>query len=62
MVTKSVCGHGGSIPGFSTEMYYVFEKDAVVVVNVNRLDRDDKIQSSQIITAVVETLFPTLVK
>lgn len=62
LVSQSVCGHGGSIPGFSTEMYYLFEKDAVVVVNVNRLDRDDKIQSTQIVTAVVKTLFPTLVK
>jgi D-alanyl-D-alanine carboxypeptidase len=62
LVTKSACGHGGSIPGFSTEMYYLFEHDAVVVANVNRLDRDDKLQSTPIVTAVVETLFPTSVK
>ena len=58
LVTKSVCGHGGSIPGFSTEMYYLFEQDAVVVVSVNRLDRDDKLQTTAIVTAVAQTLFP----
>jgi D-alanyl-D-alanine carboxypeptidase len=62
LVTKDVCGHGGSIPGFSTEMYYLSAQNAVVVVNVNRLDRDDKIQTTPIVTAVIETLFPKFVK
>jgi D-alanyl-D-alanine carboxypeptidase len=62
LVTKSVCGHGGTIPGFNTEMYYLFEQDAVVVVSVNRLDRDDKSQTTPIVTAVVETLFPKAIK
>ena len=35
------CGHNGTIMGFSTEAWYLPAEDAVVVVNVNRLDADD---------------------
>ncbi|MBW4553365.1 MAG: beta-lactamase family protein [Aphanocapsa sp. GSE-SYN-MK-11-07L] len=62
LVTEDVCGHGGSIPGFSTEMYYLRKQNAVVVVSVNRLDRDNTLQTTPIVTAVVETLFPKFVK
>jgi len=34
-------GHNGTIFGFSTEMFYLPAEDAVIVINVNRLDLDD---------------------
>jgi D-alanyl-D-alanine carboxypeptidase len=52
----SVCGHGGTIPGFSTEMYYVPAWDATLVVSVNRLDRDDTLQTVPVTTAVSNAL------
>ena len=52
------CGHNGTIPGFSSEMFYLPEEEAVIVVNVNRLDRDDESKSSDLFLAVTKTLFP----
>jgi D-alanyl-D-alanine carboxypeptidase len=42
------CGHSGTINGFSTDMYYVKEIDASLVISVNRLDRDNQSQSTAI--------------
>lgn len=33
-------GHTGELPGFSSAMFYLPEKDATILVNVNRLDKD----------------------
>ena len=52
----NVCGHGGTIPGFSTEMYYVPAWNATLIVSVNRLDRDDTIQTTPVTTAVLNAL------
>ena len=52
----NVCGHGGTIPGFSTEMYYVPAWDATLAVSVSRLDRDDAIQTTPVTTAVSNAL------
>jgi len=51
-------GHNGTIFGFSTEMYYLPERDAVIVINVNRLDGDDKSQSAELFFAIAKLLFP----
>ncbi len=51
-------GHNGTIFGFSTEMWYLPEKDAVIIVNVNRLDLDDHSKSSKIFADVTRILFP----
>ncbi len=40
------CGHSGTINGFSTDMYYVKKLDASLIISVNRLDRDNRSQSS----------------
>jgi D-alanyl-D-alanine carboxypeptidase len=50
------CGHSGTVPGFGTDMYYFAERNATLVINVNRLDRDDKPQTSQVLKAVSDTL------
>ena len=55
------CGHNGTIFGFSSEMWYLPAKDAVIVINVNRLDKDDKSQSSGVFAAVARVLFPDLI-
>lgn len=54
-------GHNGTICGFSSEMYYLPEKDAVIVINVNRLDTDDRSKSVYIFQQVTKLLFPEYV-
>ena len=54
-------GHDGTIFGFSTEMWYLPEKDAVIVVNVNRLDEDDNSKSQKIFAEVAKIVFPDYV-
>ena len=52
------CGHNGTIFGFSSEAFYLPAKDAVIVINVNRLDLDDQSQSSNLFFLLTQTLFP----
>ena len=54
------CGHNGTIFGFSSEMWYVPAKDAVVIVSVNRLDLDDESRSAAIFGRVARILFADL--
>ena len=51
------CGHNGTISGFSTEMYYLPAKDAVIIVNANRLDADDKSKSTELFLLLTKQLF-----
>jgi D-alanyl-D-alanine carboxypeptidase len=55
-------GHNGTCFGFSSEMFYLPEEDAVIVVNVNRLDEDDESKSTDIFLAVSKTFFPEYVE
>ena len=55
-------GHNGTIFGFSTEMFYLPEKDAVIIVSVNRLDVDDISKSGPLFFKITKQLFPELVK
>lgn len=55
------CGHNGTIFGFSSEMWYLPEKDAVIVINVNRLDVDDASKSAALFLAITKMLFPEFV-
>jgi D-alanyl-D-alanine carboxypeptidase len=57
-----VCGHSGTIPGFSTDMYYFPDIDATVVINVARLDRDDHSRSSPVLKAATDALIERLGK
>ncbi len=54
-------GHNGTIFGFSSEMFYLPEEDAVILVNVNRLDVDDQSKSTDLFLAVSKTFFPEYV-
>jgi D-alanyl-D-alanine carboxypeptidase len=54
------CGHSGTINGFSTDMYYVEKLDASLVISVNRLDRDNKSQSSPNLELLTRALVPSL--
>jgi D-alanyl-D-alanine carboxypeptidase len=55
------CGHNGTIFGFSSEMFYLPEEDAVILVNVNRLDVDDESKSTDLFLGVSKTFFPEYV-
>jgi len=52
------CGHNGTIFGFSSEMFYLPQKEAVILVDVNRLDLDDQSKSTNIFLSVSKILFP----
>ena len=51
-------GHNGTIFGFSSEMFYLPVKDAVIIINVNRLDVDDKSKSTALFFKITRQLFP----
>jgi D-alanyl-D-alanine carboxypeptidase len=55
------CGHNGTIFGFSSEMFYLPEEDATILVNVNRLDADDESKSTDLFLGVSKTFFPEYV-
>jgi D-alanyl-D-alanine carboxypeptidase len=55
------CGHNGTITGFSSEMFYLPERDATIVVNVNRLDEDNASKSTDLFLILTKILFPRLV-
>ncbi|MBA3324124.1 MAG: beta-lactamase family protein [Rhodobacteraceae bacterium] len=52
------CGHNGTIMGFSTEAWHLPAEDAVVVVNVNRLDADDVSMSGDLFGKLARAVFP----
>jgi CubicO group peptidase (beta-lactamase class C family) len=49
-------GHGGNIPEVSSTMWYLPEKDATIIVNVNRYDQ--KQSSGALSAAIIQILFP----
>ena len=51
-------GHGGTISGFSTDMWYMPEADATIVVSVNRSDETMDNHSNDVLMAVLTSLFP----
>jgi D-alanyl-D-alanine carboxypeptidase len=51
-------GHNGTIFGFSTEMFYLPAEDAVIVINVSRLDLDDKSWSGGLFGEITRLVFP----
>jgi D-alanyl-D-alanine carboxypeptidase len=53
-----VCGHSGTINGYSSDMYYFEKLDATLVINVNRLDRDNKSGSTAILGVVANVMTP----
>jgi D-alanyl-D-alanine carboxypeptidase len=55
-----ICGHSGTINGYSTDMYYFEKLDLSLVISVNRLDRDNKSQSTAILGLVSKTILSAL--
>ena len=55
------CGHNGTIFGFSSEMWYLPALQAVMVINVNRLDKDDASKSGPLFDKLSKALFPEYV-
>jgi D-alanyl-D-alanine carboxypeptidase len=56
------CGHGGRQPGFSSAMWYLPERDATIVVNVNREDQNSPSGPSEALTGTIANiLFPEYV-
>jgi D-alanyl-D-alanine carboxypeptidase len=53
-----IWGHGGTISGFSTEMWYIPEQDATIVISVNRSDEEMDSHSGEVLIAVLTSLFP----
>jgi CubicO group peptidase (beta-lactamase class C family) len=52
-------GHNGAIWGFSSDMFYLPEKDATVVISVNRNDEDEYSQADPLFFALTKILFPS---
>jgi D-alanyl-D-alanine carboxypeptidase len=53
---RGSCGHSGTINGFNTDMYYLPKVNATFVISVNRLDRDNKAQTTPIQALVGTTI------
>jgi len=51
-----ICGHSGTINGFNTDMYYLEKPDAALVVTVNRLDKDNKAQTTPVLELMLKTI------
>jgi D-alanyl-D-alanine carboxypeptidase len=54
-------GHNGGIPGFSSEMFYLPEKDATVVICVNRNDEDERSHADGLFFRLTKLVFPQYV-
>jgi D-alanyl-D-alanine carboxypeptidase len=59
-VGHGFCGHSGTINGYNTDMYYIEKLNLSFVINVNRLDRDNKSQSTAILDLVTQTILSEL--
>lgn len=55
-------GHNGEIQGFSSEMWYLPQPDATIIVSVNRGDADYESKSTDVLGVVAQTLFPEYVE
>ena len=58
MKFASFCGHQGNTPGFSSDMRYLPEKDATIIVNVNLTAEYGSTSSEALAEAITKILFP----
>jgi D-alanyl-D-alanine carboxypeptidase len=56
------CGHQGTTPGFSSDMWYLPEEDATIIVNVNRADDYGLGPSGPLTGTIARILFPKYVE
>jgi D-alanyl-D-alanine carboxypeptidase len=56
----SLCGHSGALPGFSSVMWYLPQKDATIVINVNLFEQSpDKPSPADVLAqTIMNILFP----
>jgi D-alanyl-D-alanine carboxypeptidase len=54
----SFCGHPGIVPGFNSEMWYLPQKDATIVINVNRMEPNPSPPADVLARIIIEILFP----
>jgi D-alanyl-D-alanine carboxypeptidase len=54
----SFCGHGGSVFGFNSAMWYLPQRDATIVVSVNGTNPYDEILADALARTIIEILFP----
>jgi D-alanyl-D-alanine carboxypeptidase len=57
---SGVCGHSGTINGFSSDMYYFEKLNATLVISVTRLDRDNHSRSAAVLELVSHTMLSAL--
>lgn len=62
MKVSQFCGHSGDVPGFSSEMWYLPQKDATIILNVNRKDEFSPSPSGALTEAIAKILFPKYVE
>jgi D-alanyl-D-alanine carboxypeptidase len=58
----SFCGHPGILPGFNSQMWYLPEKDATIIVNVNRFDPSAPPPAAVLFETISKILFPKYVE
>jgi D-alanyl-D-alanine carboxypeptidase len=50
--TSVYCGHSGTINGFNTDMYYFPKSDTTLIINLNRLDKDNHARTTPFLEAI----------
>ena len=54
----SFCGHGGDLFGFNSQMLYLAQRDATIVISVNKTDPYPEPLADAIARDIVAILFP----
>jgi D-alanyl-D-alanine carboxypeptidase len=62
MKVGSFCGHGGDLFGFNSVMMYLPQRDATIVISVNRTDPYDEPAAPALFQATTRILFPKYVQ
>jgi len=61
-IAPGVCGHSGTINGYNSDMYLFTKLNASLVIDVNRLDRNNKSQSTAILEVVSKVILSELTR
>jgi D-alanyl-D-alanine carboxypeptidase len=62
MTVGSFCGHGGDLLGFNSVMMYLPQRDATIVISVNRTDPYNEPAAVALFEATTRILFPKYVR
>ena len=61
MKMGAFCGHGGDLFGFNSAMWYLPQRDATIVINVNRTNPGGEPLADTLAWDIAEILFPKYV-